>query len=590
MDTTGGIMEPGKGPEAAKAAAAMLCRPGTGNAIFSDADTALGPRAFFREDGPAAAVCDGELLNRDMLRSALVKKGAAAEQASDAELLALIYVEHGANFIRKTRGPLSVALRDRANGKLLLSTDRMGAKPVYYSLKNGRLAFAGNPRALLKTPWISSDVDSAALKLYLEFGFIPAPFTIYKDIRKLPPAGTLIFENGAVREERFWSIDETYASGRADYEDALAMLRHQLADSAGIIAADGADCALLSGGFASALTAAAVARASNNRVKALHASFDGEEDEAATRQAEQTAKFYGMEFERVALKADPAAILSALTKNRPEPFYSPRAARLRLIADAASSRSPLWLDGTGGGESFATHARYALAAKRFPHASLPGPLFRLAGRLSNPGRTEAAAASAYRDLIRVFSAQETADLINTDFLSRTGNQEMTPDYLMENFKGSGSFGLANAMLKFDLLTALPAEMASASCSPVRTRSPFLDHRMAELALSLPGDWKLPRGKKSAMVLREAFRLYLPDSLLESPPEECSSSVPAGGEALAKLWRETMLSDGAATRGLFNRKALENILERHYRGDDMTRKMMSLLTLEEWLGQGPEQCA
>ncbi len=584
-------MEPGRGPEAAKTAAAMLCLPGEDAAIFSDNDTAFGPRAFFRADGPVAAICDGELLNRDILRGALVRKGVAAEKATDAELVTLLYAEHGANFIRKTRGPISAALRDRAGAKLLLATDRMGAQPVYYSLKNGRLAFAGDPRALLKVSWISRDIDPAALELYLEFGFIPAPFTIHRDIRKLPPGGMLIFENGAVREERFWSIEETYGHGRADFEDALAMLRHQLADSAGIAAADGASHALLSGGFASALTAAAVARASNTPVNALHASFGGAEDEAAARRAEQTAKFYGMKFERVTLKADPAALLSAIAKESPEPFYSPRAARLHLLATEAASRSPLWLSGIGGGESFATHARYAVAAKLFPRGRLPKALARLAGIFSSAGKTELRAAGVYRNLIGILSARERAGILTEDFKNRAASPEELRNYVLESFAGKGSGGMANAMLSFDLNAALPSEMAAASCGPVRIRSPFLDHRMAELALSLPGDWKLPRGKKSAMILREAFHMYLPDSLLESPPEDYSAElIPFRTEAIGSLWRETMLSDETATRDIFSRTALSDILERHDKGENLDRVMMTLMTLEKWLAKKERTCA
>src|SRR5215212_5783992 len=164
-------------------------------------DLAHGHQPISTEDGGVTVVQNGEIYNHEALRAQL--GGHTFTTRSDTEVIAHLYEEHGLGFAEKLRGMFAIAVWDAKRHRLVLARDRFGIKPLFYAHEGNRLAFASELKALQQRPGASSDVDLDAVEAFLAFNSIPAPLTIYRAARKLPPGHLLVAEDGGVRIERF---------------------------------------------------------------------------------------------------------------------------------------------------------------------------------------------------------------------------------------------------------------------------------------------------------------------------------------------------------------------------------------------------
>jgi asparagine synthase (glutamine-hydrolysing) len=538
-------------------------------------DPEAGYQPVTNESGDVVAVFNGELYNFPELRASL--RGHDVRGRGDTPVIPHLYEEHGVDFVRRLEGMFALALWDAARGRLLLARDRVGKKPLLWTrLPDETFAFASELKALLALPSLAREIDMETLDAYLALGYVPGSATGIAGVRKLPPGHVLVLENGVERIEPYWRLAPREEA--RDDGEWLELVRDEVrAAVRRRLVADVPLGALLSGGIDSSVVVALMAEESREPVRTFTVGFaDAAYDER--RWARVVAERYGTRHEEVVLETDVAATLERLVATLDEPLADEAILPLYLICEAARRSVTVALTGDGGDESFGGYERYAALqlAARVPRA-VAG-----ARRLLSRGerRSRAARAARFLDLVgtppherygrvmEVFGADERRALLGG---GRSAHAYLgDPPY-------AGVRGLqaldAATYLANDLLPK--ADLASMANS-LELRSPFLDHRVLELGLSLPDRLKV-RGRRGKLALRRAFGELL--------PREVAERGKAGfGLPLADWFRGELREiayDVIPSTPLVARGEVERLLAEHERGADQGHRLWALLVLELW---------
>ncbi|MCL4499239.1 MAG: asparagine synthase (glutamine-hydrolyzing), partial [Chloroflexi bacterium] len=280
---------------------------GLGFRRLSIIDLEGGHQPLSNEDGSIWIIFNGEVYNFQELRQDLEKRGHQFRTYTDTETIVHLYEENGPRCVEKLNGMFAFALWDAKRRRLVLARDRLGVKPLCYHLDGRRLAFGSEIQALLTDPDLSRELDPVALAQYLKLWYIPSPRTIFKSIRKLPPAHLLICEKGQVRLERYWKLDFSRKLDLTDAEWGERIL-DLLKDAVRIrLISDVPLGAFLSGGIDSSMVVALMSQATSRPVKTFSIGFD---DEAFNElpYARQVAKRFGTAHYEEIVRPDAAQV------------------------------------------------------------------------------------------------------------------------------------------------------------------------------------------------------------------------------------------------------------------------------------------
>src|SRR3989338_1497897 len=166
----------------------------------------LGHQPTESSDGNIVVIFNGEIYNFRELRQELEKKGYSFKSKSDTEIIIYCYAEYGTDCFKKINGMFAIALYDKKNQRVILARDRLGKKPLYWSLYSNTLIFGSELKALMEHPLFKKEIDPASLNKYLAYDYIPTPHTIFKDVYKLEPGHFLVYEKETVVKTCFWDI------------------------------------------------------------------------------------------------------------------------------------------------------------------------------------------------------------------------------------------------------------------------------------------------------------------------------------------------------------------------------------------------
>src|SRR5438477_6235926 len=318
-------------------------------------DLTHGDQPIANEDGTCHVVQNGEIYNHVDLRRELERAGHSFRTDCDTEVLVHAYEEWGDTFARRLRGMFAVAIWDAARRRLVLVRDPYGIKPLYYREEDGNLAFASELRAFPR-----GDVDLDALDAFLAFNSVPAPLTIFRDCRKLPPGHVLVWDGGPVELTRFARPGPAPASDlrRDDEAELVEELRARLRDSVRAhLVSDVGVGVLLSGGVDSAVLAALAALESPEPVHTFtigfaERSFDERDD------ARLVAERYGTAHHELLVRPEPELLLRALAEAFDEPFADSSALPTYLVSQLAAEHVKVALSGQGGDELFGGYYTY----------------------------------------------------------------------------------------------------------------------------------------------------------------------------------------------------------------------------------------
>jgi asparagine synthase (glutamine-hydrolysing) len=579
-------------------------------------DLTTGDQPLTNEDGSVTVVQNGEIYNYRELRRELAARGHRFRTQGDTEVLAHLYEERGPRFADALRGMFATAVWDNRRRRLVLARDRFGIKPLYYRIGPDSLSFASELKALLRQPGFSREIDPDAVDAFLAFSFVPAPLSIFREARKLPPGSVLVWDEGDGAEPRV----ERYAEPRPLPTDALRReseaeladeLLGRLRDSVRAhMIADVPVGVLLSGGIDSC-TLAALASEQVGRVSTFTIGFE-ERDFDERSLARLVAERYATDHHELLVRPDAAELLPALAEAFDEPFADSSAIPTYLVSQLARQHVKVALSGEGGDEFFGGYNYYAghgLARALAPAAPLVRPLVeRLPTSTSGASTLDWQAkrfvrAARLSTLERhyawksVFTPEERADLVRPERRAAGDPLEiLRPHYAATD----GAEELARVM-GVDLAVFLVDDMLvktdrASMAHSLEARVPLLDSVVGELALALPSRLKV-RGLAKKRLLRRAVEPLLPRAVLEG--KKRGFSAPIGtwlrGE-LAPLARDVLSPDAVERQGFFRPAVVTRLLGDHLAGRaDNSRKIWALLTFALWfdrygVGRAPAEHA
>jgi asparagine synthase (glutamine-hydrolysing) len=553
-------------------------------------DLATGDQPIANEDGTLHIVQNGEIYNYRELRRNLERAGHHFRTQGDTEVLLHLYEEHGDDFAERLRGMFAIAIWDGRRRRLVLARDRFGIKPLYYRATESELAFASELRALPR-----GEIDLDALEAFLAFNSIPAPLTIFREIRKLPPGHLLAWENGRVELKRFARPAPIEELREDDEAELVEELRSRIRDSVRAhLVSDVPVGVLLSGGVDSAFLAALAAAESSEPLRTFSIGFEERSfDELAG--ARLVSRRYGTQHRELVLRPDAALLLPALAEAFDEPFADSSALPTYLVSQLAASDVKVALSGEGGDELFGGYYTYSadlLAARVGGLARLAGPLVeRLPTSTSRASfdykakrfvrAAHLAPLERHHGWKEIFSPELRAELTG-------GNPASDPvDVLRARYRETeGADELARLQdvdlgiyLVDDLL--VKTDRASMAHS-LEARVPYLDTVVTNLALALPTRHKI-RGLSKKVLLRKAAAPLLPREIVHG--KKRGFSIPAAawlrGE-LEPFARETLSRETLHRQGFFQPDVVERLIDDHVAArEDRSRQLWGLLAFTLW---------
>ncbi|HEV3478219.1 MAG TPA: asparagine synthase (glutamine-hydrolyzing), partial [Gaiellaceae bacterium] len=551
-----------------------------------------GDQPIANEDDTVHVVQNGEIYNYRELRAGLELAGHRFKTRSDTEVLVHLYEEHGETFAERLRGMFAVAIWDAKQRRLLLARDAFGIKPLYYRETAEGLEFASELRALPR-----GGIDFDALEAFLAFNSIPGPYSIFRDVRKLPPGHLLVWENGAARITRYARPAPVAAERvRREDEDELAEeLRARLRDSVRAhLIADVPVGVLLSGGVDSSVLAALAAQESSEAVHTFSIGFE-ERSFDELDDARAVARLYGTQHEELVLRPDAALLLPALADAFDEPFADSSALPTYLVSELASAHVKVALSGEGGDELFGGYYTYAadlLALRIGRLASLARPLVE---RLPSSSRKASFDYKAKR-FVRgaglpplerhhswkeIFSPDARAELLGRR--SRFDPVELLRARYPETEGSELLARLQDVDLGVYLVDDLLVKTDRASMAhSLEARVPYLDPLVAGLALALPTRLKVS-GLRKKRLLRKAAAPLLPRRIVYG--RKRGFSIPAAAWLRGELQpfaREVLSAETLRRHAFFRPEPVRRLLDRHVAGEeDLSRQIWGLLAFTLW---------
>jgi asparagine synthase (glutamine-hydrolysing) len=555
-------------------------------------DLEHGDQPIANEDGSCVVVQNGEIYNYPELRRELERAGHDLRTRCDTEALVHLYEDYGIGFAERLRGMFAVAIWDAPRRRLVLARDRYGIKPLYYRHAGDELRFASEVRALPR-----GEIDLDALEAFLAFNSIPAPYSIFRDVRKLAAGHVLVWEGGEVSLDRYARPSPASADALRDGDEAelVEELRARLRDSVRAhLLSDVPVGVLLSGGVDSAALAALAAQETPEPVHTFTIGFaERSFDERAD--ARRVAERYGTEHHEILVQPDPELLLRALADAFDEPFADSSALPTYLVSELASQHVKVALSGEGGDELFGGYYTYAadLFADRIaPLARLARPLVEALPASTRKASLEYKAKRFVRaahlpPLERhhgwkeIFSADVRAELTG-----RRSSFDPVDVYRARYAETAGAPQLARLQdvdfgvyLVDDLL--VKTDRASMAHS-LEARVPFLDPLVTNLAFALPTRLKV-HGLAKKILLRKAVEPLLPSEVVHG--RKRGFSIPAAawlrGE-LVPFARETLSADNLRRQGFFQPEPVARLLDEHVAGrEDWSRQLWGLLAFTLW---------
>ncbi|HKI03244.1 MAG TPA: asparagine synthase (glutamine-hydrolyzing) [Thermoanaerobaculia bacterium] len=587
-----------------------------GHARLSIIDVAGGHQPIFNEDRSAAVVCNGEIYNHRELRRGLEERGHRFATRSDTEVIVHLWEELGPRCVEKLAGMFALAVADFGRRTLLLARDRIGKKPLFLADDGRRLGFASELKSLLAAGLVAPEIDPEALDLYLSYGYVPAPWTIFRGAAKLPAGHLAVADAHGVRVERYWDlpVDAPVDLGPGQDERLASELESLLGSAVrDRLESDVPLGAFLSGGIDSGTIVSFMSGALSAPVRTHTVGFaDRATDERADAAA--VAAALGADHVETEVHPDLVDVLPRIAWHLDEPFADPSAVPTWYVSRETRRRVTVALSGDGGDELFAGYGeKYGMhlleerlrpwvpaavrrgvfpeLARRWPRSPrLPRP-FRLGGLLGN--LSVDAARSYYQDRCLI------------------------PGHLQERLFGEG---LRERRRRFDPFAALEPHLARAPREPLaralyldlktwladdglvkvdrmsmahalEVRCPLLDHRIVEMAARLPARLKMAGGQTKILLRRIAGR-RLPAEILSRPKRGFAPPVSRWlREDLRDFSRDLLLAPDAFGRGLFERREVERLLDDHgARRLEAGWALWTLLMLEVWGREVARQAA
>ena len=559
------------------------------------------------EDRSVWTVFNGEIYNFPALRTELAGRGHRLGTDGDTETIVHLYEEHGPDFPRRLRGMFAIAVWDEPRRRLVLTRDRMGVKPLYLAEGPKGIAFASEVKSLVAGGIVEPRLDPIAAELFMAYGYVPGPATLFAGVRKLMPATTLVWEDGRlVSEDPYWDPWSDAPEGvgrdwRSDAEQLLALLRTSV--HARMIS-DVPLGVMLSGGLDSSLITALMAEAERGPVKTFSIGFAEDSGSNELGDARRVAERFGTDHHELETSAvDHPGLLDEVLWHLEEPVADLSTLGFLLLCRLARESVTVALSGQGADELLGGYRKHQVARVGGHVARLPAPLrnaLAATARAGSPGSTfsRGVAAATVRGaaarqlaMSRVVQPHERQDLFTPEFLVEGAERHIAAAVTQHEegaARGRDLTVLAET-LYVDSRLALPDHMLmyfdkTSMATSLEVRVPFLDHDVVSFCTALP-DTRRVHGLRRKELLRRASRGLVDDEIIDKKKRGFFNSalgswIGVHGEG---LFASTLLDERALARGLFREETVRGLVASAGDGGrKASQRLFCLLLLEKWL--------
>ncbi len=586
-----------------------------------------GRQPMVSHSGRYVIVYNGEIYNFQDIRCELEKTGVAGWRGHcDTEVILEAVEKWGlAGAAGRFNGMFALVVWDRKKRTLGFARDRLGKKPLYYGFINGIFFFASELKALNEHPGFNPEVDINSLALYLRHNYIPAPYSIYKHISKLPPGHIMeipvnkLTRGDAPASLQYWSARESYERGESspatDIESAVTELERLLKDCVGIrMISDVPLGAFLSGGIDSSLVVALMQAQSSQPVRTFTIGFH-EKGYNEAEYAKQVAAYLGCDHTELYVTAQEAmSVIPDIPSIYDEPFSDSSQIPTYLVSRMARGYVTVSLSGDGGDESFGGYNRYLWAMSIWrkigwapagvrdlmatiltmppPSAwnmvyGLAEPIIPKRARIANPGDkvhklAEILALSGpvemYRWLVSHFKEPEKIVIGAREPVTVLSNQGAWAD--VDDFVRQMMFLDTITYLPDDILTKV--DRASMAVS-LEARAPLLDYRIVDFAATIPVGWNISDGQGKGL-LRKVLYKHVPRELIERPKMGFGIPIDSWLRGPLKDWAESLINEKRlAEESFFNPAPVREKWEEHLSGKrNWQYYLWDILMFQAWL--------
>jgi asparagine synthase (glutamine-hydrolysing) len=587
-----------------------------------------GAQPMLSTDQRYAMVFNGEIYNFAVLRAELIDRGYHFRGHSDTEVMLAAFTEWGLTAaVEKFVGMFAFALWDSQERVLHLCRDRAGEKPLYYGWIGDTLLFGSELKALVAHPHWRGQIDRSALTLFVRYGYVPAPHSIYQGISKLTP-GTIVSFGSAQPQAAipvpYWDWQTVVEKGiaapfRGTDTEAIAhldkLLRATIQEQ---MVADVPLGAFLSGGIDSSTVVALMQAQSSRPIKTFSIGF-AEQQYNEAEYAKAVATYLGTEHTELYVTAQAALdVIPQLPQLYDEPFADSSQIPTFLLSKMTREHVTVSLSGDAGDELFGGYSRYFLGpdiwqkiswiplGMRQFYAKLlvsvpPATWDSIVGNISKvvPRLEKVQAGRKIHKVAGVFSSQQPLELYRelvsiwknpAEIVLNSQEPETIvthpPDWL-------DRLDLADRMMYLDSMSYLPDDILvkvdrAAMAVSLESRVPFLDRRVIEFAWQLPLSMKL-RDNQGKWLLRQVLYKYVPKELIDRPKMGFGVPIDAWLRHELRDWAESLLAAERLEReGFFNVRAVRQQWQEHLSGEfDRCHSLWNILMFQAWLEANPQ---
>lgn len=527
-------------------------------------------------------VFNGEIYNYKKLKDQLSSDGTCWRGESDTEVLVEGWSAWGIQLLDKIDGMFAFVIWDRHEKRLFAVRDRMGEKPFYYHSNTRQFGFSSRPTQLFTIfPGLSSEYNEQAIRLFLEGGYVPAPHSIYQQVKKLPAAHYLIVDETGIEIKRYWdfrNIEPNMAWKNRSEVDLLDELDEILTRSvAERMASDVPLGAFLSGGIDSSLMVALMQKQLSDPVNTFTIGFDVKQYDESSH-ANAVAEHLHTKHHCEQLNVDQLLdLMPSFLQNYDEPFFDSAAFPTMAVSRLAKKHVTVSITGDGGDELFGGYHYYQIAKLMGRFYSLPkwsrSLISKTVGKIPKHNFQLLSAALKEENSARAFAfsrsiAKDFKNVVSKDILKSTKSLKDLFEQQADSFPSILSS--SEEGMRLDMLYTMnddylqKTDVASMAFS-LESRAPILSREVVEWSSKLPVNWKL-KGNISKYLLRQLSYRYIPRSIMDRPKRGFGVPIDNWLRNDLSVWAQDKINDVQNFKGLpLNQQYVKELFQLHKSG-------------------------
>ncbi|MBN1480455.1 asparagine synthase (glutamine-hydrolyzing) [candidate division KSB1 bacterium] len=576
---------------------------GLGMRRLSIIDLSTGHQPIYNEDRSMAIVFNGEIYNHQSIRQELQSKGHHFTTKTDTEAIIHAYEEWGVDCVHKLNGMFGFAIWDSRKHRLFMARDRIGIKPLYYYRDEQQLVFASELKSIVQLPSVPKEIEPKALDTFLTFEYIPSPFSIFKNVHKVPAGHWLLYQDGEIKIHQYWCLQ--YRRSTADVLALEQQLQDILEDAVKIrLMSDVPLGAFLSGGLDSSSVVAMMSRHSSEPVKSFSIGFDESTYNELPYARAIAEKYHTDHFEEI-IRPDATSLTEKILWMLDEPFGDFSVFPTFLVSEMARKNVTVVLSGDGGDELLAGYDTYIAQRLAAKYETLPAflrkatiepiinalpPTEKKKGFINRAKRfIEGARLPAHLQHVRwmIFLQRAEKELLYSYDFRNSLNGYDAFGFIEEHFAQATSDDPLDQQEYVDIKTYLVDDILvkvdrMSMAHSLEARVPFLDHRFVEFAATIPSNFRL-HGKRTKYILKSALRDELPLTILERGKEGFSIPIKNWIKSELKPMMMSALSEqNIKEKGFFDPSCVRRLVDEHLKGqENHSHRLWALIVFHMW---------